>query len=235
MKPYHTLQILCVGQQLKTMHLLSSDPFVNFLSRGHLLYAVPASIVLVLIGMLLPLVLILYPTRCGTWLGGRLQSGRLRNAVRTFVEAMNGSYKDGSSGTRDYRAVPGLMLLLRSFIASWISFRGDRIFEQSLAFLSIAFLLMALAGVFAVLKPYKTTRHNLCDTLLYCLLAVQCIFMFGILSHPLYERSMNHIVAVLCFSPFLSVVLILLKPLVIKIFVYLFQSFCMLNRLSTLY
>ena len=42
-----------------------------------------------------------------------LQSGRLRNAVKTFIEAMNGSYKDGSAGTRDYRALPGLLLLLR--------------------------------------------------------------------------------------------------------------------------
>ena len=196
--------------------LYSPDPYITYLSRDHLLYTVPAILVFVLIGMLLPLVLILYPTRCGTWLGGRLQSGRLRNAIRTFVEAMNGSYKDGSAGTRDYRAVPGLMLLLRSFIATWVTFRGDRIFAQTLAFFFIAYLLMALAGVFAVLKPYKTTRHDLCDALLYCLLAVQCIFMFGILSHPLYERSMNHIVTVLCFSPFLSVVLILLKPLVIK-------------------
>ena len=79
-------------------------PNISFMSHEHLLFTVPALIIVVLIGMLLPLVLILYPARCGTWLGARLQFGRLHNAVKTFIEAMNGSYKDGLAGTRDYHA-----------------------------------------------------------------------------------------------------------------------------------
>ena len=46
-------------------------------------------------------VLIIYHTRCGTWLGDKVPGVRLRNAVKTFAEAMNGSYKDSSAGKRD--------------------------------------------------------------------------------------------------------------------------------------
>ena len=214
MKPYHTLQIFWVGQQLKTMHLLSSDPFVNFLSRGHLLYAIPASIVLVLIGMLLPLVLILYPTRCGTWLGGRLQSGRLRNAVRTFVEAMNGSYKDGSSGTRDFRSLPGLMLLLIGVITIVIAFRESGIAKQVSCYLCICLLVLALAAFYGILRPYKSTRHNLFDVLIYCLIAAQCIYFYSIVSYFEYDHG---VLAITMFIPFLIFVANLLKPFAVYI------------------
>ena len=194
----------------------SLDPYITFLSRDHLLYAVPAILVFVLIGMFLPLVLILYPTRCGTWLGGRLQSGRLRNAVRTFVEAMNGSYKDGSAGTRDYRVVPGLMLLSRGAIAACCTFRGDRFFQQSSVFVCVALVFMALTAFFGLFKPYKTTRHNLYDVLLCSLSAVECIFFFTTLSFSTSERHVEYCTAVLIFIPLTVVVIGLFKSLILK-------------------
>ena len=188
--PLHISSIHPEQQDLDSK-LCSLDPNITFMSREHLLYAVPALIILVLIGMLLPLVLILYPTRCGTWLGARLQSGRLRNAVKTFIEAMNGSYEDGSAGTRDCRALPGLLLLSRSAIITCCFFRGKRIFQQSSAFICIALLLMARAAFFGLFRPYKTTRHNLFDVLISCLGAVQCIYFFGILSLPVYSSALH--------------------------------------------
>ena len=214
--PLHISGILYSQQQSLDSELSTMDPYITFLSRDHLLYAVPAIVVFVLIGMLLPLVLILYPTRCGTWLGGRLQSGRLRNAVRTFVEAMNGSYKDGSSGTRDYRAVPGIVLLSRGAIAACCSFRGDRFFQQSSAFVCVALVFTALTAFFGLFKPYKTTRHNLYDVLLCSLSAVECIFFFTTLSFSTSERHVHYCTAVLIFLPLIVVVIGLFKPLILK-------------------
>ena len=215
LKPYHTAELIWKGQQLKHMHLLSSDPSVVFLSHGHLLYAVPASIVLVLIGILLPLVLILYPTRCGTWLGGRLQSGRLRNAVRTFVEAMNGSYKDGSAGTKDYRSLPGLMLLLRGVTTAVITFRGNGIVTHKYSYLCISLLVLALAALFGLCKPYKTKFHNLFDVSIFCLLAVLCICFLMMLSCS--SEFAHSMLVVLMFLPFFVVVVGLLKQLIMNL------------------
>ena len=163
--------------------------------------------------MLLPLVLILYPARCGTWLGARLQFGRLRNAVKTFIEAMNGSYKDGSAGTRDYRALPGLLLLSGSAIVTCCFFRGNRFFQQSSAFICVALLLMARAAFFGLFRPYKTRRHNLYGVLISSLAAVQCIHFFGILSLLVYEHG---VIAVSTFLPLFVIVVYLLKRLILK-------------------
>ena len=85
---------------------LSVDPHINYFSRGHLPYVVPAITIIVTLGVLLPLLLMLYPTRCGSrYFGGRI--------VKTFMEAFQGSYKDGTNGTRDYRAVSALYLVCR--------------------------------------------------------------------------------------------------------------------------
>ena len=194
----------------------SRDPYVPFMRSDHLFYAVPAILVFTLIGMLLPLFLIFYPTRCGTWLGTRLQSGRLRNAVKTFIEAMNGSYKDGSAGTRDYRALPGLLLLLRDIVTTSSSLRADRISAHIFYFLCAAFLLLVLAAFSGVLKPYKATRHNRYDVLLYSPAAMLCILSFLILSLPVNERGVTHSVVVLMFLPLLVVIVGVLKPLVMK-------------------
>ena len=194
----------------------SNDPYLNHMRSDHLFYAVPAILVFNVIGMLLPLLLILYPTLCGTWLGSRLQSGRLRNAVKTFIEAMNGSYKDGSAGTRDYRALPGLLLLLRDTFASSSSLIGTSISEEVFYFLCAAFLLMVLAAFSGVFGPYKATQHNRYDVLLYCLAAMLCIIAFGILSAPDNETDVAHSAAVLMSLPVLVVIVGVLKRLVMK-------------------
>ena len=186
------------------------------MSHEHLLLTVPVLIIIVTIGMLLPLVLILYPNRCGTWLGTRLQSGRLRTAFKAFIEAMNGSYKDGSAGTRDYRALPGLLLLLRGTFVSSSSLIGTSISEEVFYFLCSAFLLMALAAFSGVLGPYKATRRNRYDVLLYWLAAMLCIIVFMILSAPENETDVGHSVAVLMFLPLLVVIVCVLKRLVMK-------------------
>ena len=57
---------------------LSVDPHIHFFSPRHLPYVVPAITIIVTLGVLLPLLLMLYPTRCGSiYFGGRI--------VKTFI------------------------------------------------------------------------------------------------------------------------------------------------------
>ena len=78
------------------------------------MWFLPLYTIIVTLGVLLPLLLMLYPTRCGS----RYFSGRI--IVKTFIEAFQGSYKDGTNGTRDYRAVSALYLVCR--VVLWYKF-----------------------------------------------------------------------------------------------------------------
>ena len=57
---------------------LSFDPHIHYFSPRHLPYVVPVITIIVTLGVLLPLLLMLYPTRCGSrYFGGRI--------VKTFI------------------------------------------------------------------------------------------------------------------------------------------------------
>ena len=214
-KPLYTSLIPSQGQGL-AVEISSIDPRIKYSSFDHLFYAVPAMLILVLVGLLLPLSLMLYPTRCGTLIGTKFPSGRLRNAVRTFMEAFNGYYKDGSDGTRDYRTLPGFLLLLRGITIAAVTFGGSEINREKTSLLCVGFILMALAGVFGVLQPYKIRRHNLHDVMILCLTALQCFYFVVILTTGGFETAMVHAVAAATFVPLIAVFVGVLKPLVVK-------------------
>ena len=75
---------------------------------------------------------------------------------------------------------------------------------------------MVLAAFSGVLKPYKATRHNRYDVLLYGLSAMLRIIEFGVLSLPVNETGMTHSVAVLISLSLLVVIVGVLKRLVMK-------------------
>ena len=215
-RPYYTSRIPSETQSSPVGEKNSIDPRINYLSPHHLYYAVPATMILVSVGLLLPLSLTLYPTRCATWFGYRIPSRRLRNAARTFIEAFNGDFKDGTAGTRDYRAVPGLTLLLRGIGVAVFSFRGSEITAEKTSLLCVGIFMMGLAGFFGLLQPYKTRRHNLYDVLIFCLAALQCFYIFEILTVAGYEPSIVCTVAVLTFLPLLAVVIGVLRPVIVR-------------------
>ena len=136
------------------MRPLSVDPHIHYFSPRHLLYVVPAITINVTLGVLLPL---LYPTCCGPrYFGGRV--------VKTFIEAFQGSYKDGTNGTRDYRAVSALYLVCRvviwtfgtSYLKNHPSFSGMRLLSSLTSMIGVAF--------FEFVRPYKSSTHNLLDS-----------------------------------------------------------------------
>ena len=110
--------------------VLYYDPTVKCHSQEYSIFAAIAGCVLVVFIVCPTILLILYPTRlfrrCVTYCGFRRW-----HALHMFVESFQGQYKDGTSGTRDFRMVSASFLILRildlvSFLkshhpASWIS------------------------------------------------------------------------------------------------------------------
>ena len=196
---------------LQKVDVFSLDPNVKYLSYPHAFYALPAVMVVIVIGVLLPIALILYPTRCGTWFGSKVPSQRARNAVKTFFEAVNGSYKDGSSGTRDYRALPGvLLLLISSSIAFFMSREIDTI-TTTASYFHAALFFMIMGAFFGLCSPYKEAKHSLNDVLILCLASAQCICFYAILSVSKVEHLRITIV-LLILLPLLPIIFVIVKP-----------------------
>ena len=195
---------------------LSADPHIAYFSRGHLPYAIPALVVIFILGVILPLLLVLYTTRCNKILFR--QTGRGWNALKIFIDAFQGSYKDGTSGTRDYRAVSALYVVLRLIMGiiyggffQLIQGSGSDSYVYSIT----AFLFIILAGFFGLARPYKTRRHNLLDVLLHTLSAIQVIGLHIITSYA--QRSVVQILICLIFLPIVVVVCATLRKLIISV------------------
>ena len=100
---------------IPTKLVLYYDPTVECHSQEYSMYAALAVCVLVAFVIFPTILLILYPTRlfrkcvssCGfrRWL-----------ALHMFADSFQGQYKDGTNGTRDFRMVSALFLILRILI-----------------------------------------------------------------------------------------------------------------------
>ena len=206
-----------MGKAISTPTHYSFDPYVRYFELDHILYIFLALVIFTFVGMLLPLALIIYPTRCGTWLGNKCKWKRIRIAVRTFIEAFNGSYNDGSAGTKDYRAVPGVLLFLRSALVAFFLLRNVSIFHGEYSYLCGAFIFMTLASFFGLLKPYKVKIHNLYDVLILCLTAIQCLIFFMTLSVYKVGATLFHVLTALTFSCLFLFLFHIVKPLIVKL------------------
>ena len=92
--------------------VLQLDPSIRMYSRDHIPY-LAISLLLVFILVAIPGILItMYPTRLYGKLSSKCLSTRKQLAVKIFVETVNCGFKDGLNGTRDYRMIPGIMILL---------------------------------------------------------------------------------------------------------------------------
>ena len=132
-----------------------SDPTIVWFSLKHILTAGVPYISLVLIPFLL---LCVYPTRLYRYLS-RFLSDRKRLAITAFVEAFNNCFKDGLNGTRDYRALIGIVLL-GGIIGYTICAILSRVFDVPPE-VSSGYWFIFLSFLFSYLRPCKLTIANL--------------------------------------------------------------------------
>jgi len=141
------------GTQLNSNLVLYYDSTLEFFSKDHLPFAV-ISICVGLVFIAFPIfLLILYPTRifrkCIACCGFRRQY-----ALYTFMEAFQGQYKDGTNGTRDFRIVSSLYLIIRISVLLFYLGDHDR-GNHAYGWLAAALILVCTSLFFASLRPYK--------------------------------------------------------------------------------
>ena len=179
-----TFLVICYAQASKTSFLIlkytiptgyngieSQHPYsyyggLKYLQDHHLVYAVPAFLVLVAFTTLLPLVLLCYPLslqllsfcnlsehKCVYYI---LKFLKIRKLI-PFIDSFQSCYKDR------YRFFAGLYFVYRILIL--ICYTSN---PQGYLFHGYAqLLLMTFLGIHCVIQPYKRRLHNILDALIF--------------------------------------------------------------------
>ena len=157
------------------------DPTVECHALKYLIVAVIAGCVLLIFTIFPIIILILYPTRlfrkCVSCRGFRRW-----HALHMFMESFQGQYKDGTNGTRDFRTVSALFLILG--ISTLASFSNHH-FSFGISGLQCVLFILVLC-FYAVARPYKLIFSNNVDILILALLE---IFLFTIHSETYHPGS----------------------------------------------
>jgi len=179
-----------------TSHMLLVDATVQYLNREHLPFAIAAFLILVFT-FLPPLLLIFYPCkifqRCLNCCSDRKQ-----HALRTFVEAFQGSYKTGGW---DFRPMSGVYLLLRFaiFLVSVV---------HNLCWILHALLFLSTSLFILIVQPYKKHYMDVLDALLLALLGFLVLLVVTLkFVLPSANETLPLIFVVACGVPQLALLL----------------------------
>ena len=139
--------------------------------------------------------------------------------LHTFADAFQGGYKNGTSGTWDYRYFAGLYLLLRIVSLLVLIFPATYQWLIQIPFPVIVSLL------FAYFRPYKNNYFNIIDGLAFVLLALTIyLIMYGVKDDP-FPIQILYVIGLIPLLYFMSFILY-------KIFsrVPLFRTCCSMIR-----
>ena len=168
------------------MFYIYYDPTIKWLSKEHILYivigAVPFTIVTLIPSLLLT---ILYPTRLYSRYLSRLLNARKRLAITAFTEALHKCFKDGLNRTKDFRAFPGLMLVVPVFFVLFKDYLGEFYPDSSIA--GVLFLLI-LTFILTYVKPCKSGIANFSFCFHFLLLTL-IIIVYHLWRNALYVDS----------------------------------------------
>ena len=187
------------GSIIQPSPVLYYDSKIVFFSKEHAPYIVIALSVLILT-MVPPLLLLLYPTKtfkktlecCGF---------RRWDVLHIFMDTFQGWYKDGTKGTRDFRWVSAMYLLLR------IGFVGQCMATVLLQ--NINQLFWVLPGIFfislslfyTVAQPYKIQWMNNIDGVVLAVLGINFFIFYQYYDYLVFEMVMvvSNTPLIICF------------------------------------
>ena len=158
------------GEQLPQLYL-KDDATVEYFGRRHRPYAALALTMTIVFNLFPLLLLCLYPCKCFQKF---LYVCKLQNrTLRTFMNMFQLMFK---THPRDYRCFAAFYLSLRIIpMLLLLEFKGG-------AFLPLGgILMMVVAVLISILRPYKVVWHNYVDTILLAILA------FTFLAFPIWE------------------------------------------------
>ena len=138
--------------------ILNYDTSVEFFEQPHLQYGIFAIIILCTFGAIPPILLVLYPFKWFQYLLNccNLQGWRF---LHVFVDAFQGSYKNGIKGYPERRYFAGVYFLFRIAInVIYLAIEDMIILHLTLTLTYMFFMLILMAQ-----RPYKRNFYNILD------------------------------------------------------------------------
>ena len=138
-----------------TRNVFYYDGTVEYFKGTHILYALLAIAVLLVFILFPILLLLLYPC---LWFQRFLSQYHLNSqALYTFMDSFQGSFKDGTNGTRDYRYFAAVYLIAR--VVLYISLDLVNTYGKAI----VIVMLMVMILLLSTLQPYKKHFFNKVD------------------------------------------------------------------------
>ena len=163
------------GNDVSKFRVTYIDPTIPVLHHKHIYLMLFSACILIFIVIPPILIIMLYSTRFCNRVRSHL-SPRLNLALLTFVNTYQGCYKDGTNGTRDYRALSGGLLAFYLLLyglgmgcdtLAQVSERSPVIGWQICI---VSFIVLSIG--FAIIRPYTSKVANHSGVCLTALLAV---------------------------------------------------------------
>ena len=160
-----------IGNTVPDSGRLLFDPSVRYFKLEHAPYIAVALFVLLTLIFIPPLFLLLYPTRIFRRLLSYTGFQRW-DFLNQTIDIFQGWFKDGTEGTRDFRSISALYLLLRvvigfEFIVVIVrDYRDNHLLKEAILFSLIHFF---LGSLFLIIKPYKKAWMNHVDGIIFLL------------------------------------------------------------------
>jgi hypothetical protein len=162
---YMYLYNVC-GEHLETIYMYY-DATVEYLSKEHLPYFILAMAAFTGFIALPLLLLLLYPCQC---FQRCLTRSRIHSlTLKIFMDAFQGCYKDGTSGTgtRDCRFFAAVYIGARLILFTAYSLTLN-VYVYSL----VSMLFVVISGLFVIIQPYKAAINNQIDSVTFLVVAL---------------------------------------------------------------
>ena len=167
------------------------DGTVEYFGQEHLPYALLAFAVLIVFTFFPILLLCVYPCRCFHRCLNRYHLSS--PALHTFMDTFQGSFKDGTNGTRDCRYFAAIYLMTR--VVLYLSLGISIVtFNTSM----ISGVLLVVIVLLSVFQPYKESLYNRLDICLLVTLMVMFSSAWVFEAHTTWlERDVEQYLLVL--------------------------------------
>ena len=187
---------------------------VEMFGKEHCFHGIIAVFFLVTFMLLPALLLFLYPSRFFQRLLNRIKCNSL--ALKTFMDVYQGSYKNGTDNTRDYRFFSGIFFCARFlFVASFY------LINSPFFALFTGVIATVLGFTVAIVHPQRKYKHYLLDCLVLMFLS---LLIFSTAGHGLQNSYISHKIEILLNTIALGLPIVYISGIVT-------YSFCVKTKL----
>jgi hypothetical protein len=147
-------------------------PDVVYFGDTHLPYALVALVLSVALVIFPTLLLFLYPCQCFQTFLNKINCNS--QVLRTYMDVLQGHYKNGTDNTRDFRYFSGVFLVVR--IVSIIQFS---LFNSYFSIITLGLCVTVLTFTVAILHPQRCHTHYILDSVFLSFLSVILFYTIG--------------------------------------------------------